>query len=79
LFECGGVSVSSVAGFDVEAFALGAEDAQELHGVCVGVAEPVGEVGVEFGDLAGGEDEVLVTEYYPQPSIEDVEPVVALV
>jgi hypothetical protein len=31
LFACGGVSISSVTGFDVEAFALGAEDAQELH------------------------------------------------
>lgn len=55
---CGG----AVAGLDVDAFALGAEDAQELHRTGVGVAEPVGEMGVEFGDLAGGEDEVLVTE-----------------
>jgi hypothetical protein len=56
-------SVASVAGPDVEAFALGAEDAQELDRLCVRVAEPVREVGVEFGDLAGGEDEVLIAEY----------------
>jgi hypothetical protein len=52
-----------VAGFDVDAFALGAEDAEEFHGVSVGVAEPVGEVGVEFRDFAVGEGEVLVAEY----------------
>lgn len=47
--------------------------------MCVGVAEPVWEVGVEFGDLAGGEDEILVAEDYPQPSVEDIQPVVPLV
>ena len=47
----------------MESFALGAEDAQELDRPRVGVAEPVREVGVEFGDFTGGEDEVLVTEY----------------
>ena len=63
----------------MEAFALGAEDAQKLHRPFVGVAEPVRQVGVEFGDLARGEDEVLVGEHEAQSSVEDVQPVVALV
>ncbi len=54
--------VGPVASFDVDAFALRAEDAEEFHGVFVDVAEPVREVGVELGDLALGEDEVLVAE-----------------
>jgi len=35
------------------------EDNAELHGMFVGVAEPLREVGVEFGDLVVGEDEVV--------------------
>jgi hypothetical protein len=49
----------------VEAFALGAQDAQELHRLRVGVAESVREVGVEFGDLACGKDEILIAENQP--------------
>jgi DNA-binding MarR family transcriptional regulator len=63
----------------VEPLALRAEDAQEFDGPGVGVAEPVREVGVEFGDLAGGEDEILLTEHHAKPSVEDVQPVVSLV
>jgi hypothetical protein len=58
-------SGAPVACPDVEAFTLRTENAQELHRLRVGVAEPVREVGVEFGDLARGEDEVLIAEYQP--------------
>lgn len=51
----------------MDALALGAEDAEELHGAVVGVAEPVREVGVELGDLALGEDEVPVAEDDAEP------------
>lgn len=71
--------VGAVAGFDVDAFALRAEDAEEFHGVFVGVAEPVREVGVELGDLTLGEDEVLATEDDAEVAAQDVQPVVALV
>jgi len=63
----------------VDALALRTEDAEELHGTLVGVAEPVRQVGVELGDLSLGEDEVPVAEDHPQPAVQDVEPVVALV
>ncbi|MBB4703711.1 hypothetical protein BJ982_005255 [Sphaerisporangium siamense] len=63
----------------MDAFALGAKDAEEFHGVFVGVTEPVREVGVEFGDFALGEDEVLVAEDDTQAAAQDVQPVVALV
>ncbi|GAA4607365.1 hypothetical protein GCM10023195_27830 [Actinoallomurus liliacearum] len=46
----------------MDPFPLGTEDAQELHRPRVGVAEPMREVGVELGDLAGREDQVVVTE-----------------
>ena len=37
------------------------------------------EVGVEFRDLAAGENEVLAAEDDAQPPVEDVQPVVSLV
>ncbi|WP_174372353.1 hypothetical protein [Nocardia aobensis] len=43
----------------MEAFALGAEDAEEFDRAGVGVAEPVREVSVELGDLAVGGKRVI--------------------
>jgi len=43
--------------------ALRVQNAQEPDWPCVRVAGPVREVGVEFGDLTDGEDEVLVSDY----------------
>jgi hypothetical protein len=63
----------------VEAFALRAEDAQELDRLSVGIAEPVREVGVEFRDLAASEIEVLAAEDHAQSPVEDIQPVVSLV
>ena len=44
-----------------------------------GIAEPVRDVGVELGDLAGGQDEVVLAEQQAQPAGQHVEPLVALV
>jgi len=63
----------------VQAFALGAEQAEHFGGAWPGGAEPVGGAGVELGDLPGGEDHVVVAEEQAQPAGQDVQPVVALV
>lgn len=36
-------------------------------------------MGVELGDLTGGEDDVVLAEQQPQSALEDVEPFVAFV
>lgn len=43
----------------MHAFALGSEDTGYLGGLVAGAAEPVRNVGVEFRDLAGTEDDVV--------------------
>jgi hypothetical protein len=57
---------------DVRTLALAAEEAQDLRGLAVGAAEPVWDVGVELGYLAGGEDEVPVAEDQAHAPAEDV-------
>jgi hypothetical protein len=65
-------------GAEVRAFALPAEQAEELDWLAVGGAEPVRHAGIELGRFAGCEHHVLVTEDHPQPPVEDIEPFVAL-
>lgn len=64
---------------DVCAFALFADEAEELDGSCAGGSEPVGGAGVEFGGLAGSEDEVVMSEDEAEFAAEDEGPVVAFV
>ena len=56
-----------------------AEQAEQLDRLVVRGAEPVRDAGVELGRLARGEHEVVLAEHQPQPAVEDVEPLVALV
>ena len=54
-------------------------EAQEFDRAWFGIAEPVRQVGVEFGDLAGGLDQILIAEDDAEATAQDVQPVVALV
>jgi len=63
----------------VGALSLGADQDEQLGGGVGGVGEGVRGVGVELGDLAGGEDVLVVPEQQAQPAVEDVHPLVALV
>ena len=65
------------SGAEVCAFSLVAEEAQDFDGASVGVAEPVGGAGVEFGGFAGAHDQVVVAQDQAQPTVEDVDPFVA--
>ena len=60
------------------AFALGAEQAEEFDRFGSGGAEPVWHACVELGRLARYEHQILLAEDEPQPSIEDIQPFVAL-
>src|ERR1700733_4721353 len=55
------------------------EQAEQLGRLIARAAEPVRDPGVELGRLARLENDVPVAEHQPEPTIEDVEPVVALV
>jgi len=61
----------------VGSFAVASDEAEELDGSGAGGAEPVWGSGVELGDFAGFEDEVLVAEHESEPAGQDVDPVVA--
>ena len=61
-------------GADVQAFALGAEEAEDLGGFRAGVAERVRNVGVELRHLSGRQDDPLLGERQVQPPGQDVEP-----
>jgi len=60
----------------VGALALTSEEADDLDGRGVGAGEPVRHPGLELCRLAGGQHEVLATEHQPEPSVEDVDPLV---
>ena len=60
-------------------FPLPAEQAQELHRLLVSSTEPVRRLRVELGGLTGKQDEVMIAEHEPQPPVQDVDPLVALV
>ena len=64
---------------DVHSLALLSEQAQDLRGLVTGAAEPVRYLGVELRHFAGPEDQIVVSEYEPQATGQDVEPFVALV
>jgi hypothetical protein len=63
----------------VDALALWPEQAEDLGRTSGRAAEPVRHSGVELDHLAGPEYEVAVAEDQPEPTGEDVEPLVALV
>jgi SAM-dependent methyltransferase len=63
-------------GAEVGAFALPAEEAEDLDGSRLGAGEPVRHPGVEFGGFARVEHEVLIAEYQPESTVENVEPLV---
>src|SRR3954451_10647285 len=67
------------SGAQVGTFALGTEQAQELDRLRVRRAEPVRHVGVDLGLPTRGETEVPLGEDQPQPPVEDVDPLIALV
>jgi hypothetical protein len=64
---------------DVRAFALFADETQELDGTSAGGPEPVRSARVELCGLPGLEDEVVFREYKAERSVEDIDPVVTLV
>jgi hypothetical protein len=66
-------------GPEVHPLALRTEQAEDLDRLVAGRPEPVGHAGVELGDLAGSELDVVVGDDEPQPSGEHVQPLVALV
>ena len=53
-------------------FALLAEQAEELHRVRAGRAEPVRDAGVELGRLSGVEDDELGAQIDVTPPVEEV-------
>lgn len=75
--SAGGPSARS--GPQVHPFPALAEQAQQLDGMVAVGPEPVGNPGVELGDLAGGQHQVPIGDHEPQPSGEDVQPLVPLV
>jgi hypothetical protein len=52
----------------VGAFALPAEQAEELDGFAADTAEPVRQAGVELGCFARCEHQILVAEDEPEPA-----------
>lgn len=67
------------AGPDVHPLTLGAKQAEELHGLAVGPAEPVWHPGIEFHCFACRQDQVTGAQDHPQFAVQHVEPFVALV
>jgi len=63
----------------VRAFALLAEQAEELDGFGSGGAEPVRCAGVELGRFAGGEHQLVLSKHEAKTPVEHVQPLVALV
>jgi len=63
----------------MDALALPAEQGQVLHSLGAGVAEPMGDAGVEFGRFPAAQDEVVLTKDQPESTAQHVEPFVALV
>ena len=61
------------------AFALRPEQAQHFDRPLAAAAEPVRHPRIELGGLARVQDEVLIAQHEPEPAIQDVEPLVALV
>lgn len=61
------------------ALTLMAEENDQLGRRVVCGAEPVRDMGIEFGRLARDEDEILVSENESDPSVEYVQPFVPLV
>ena len=60
-------------------FPLLAEKAEHLDQAFPRAAEPVRHPGVELGRLPRAELDVLIAEHEPEPAVQDVEPLVALV
>src|SRR5207248_2496005 len=60
----------------VGAFALGTEQAEELHGTGAGAPDPVRNARVELSRFARGEHEVVLPERQPQSPAGDVQPLV---
>ena len=67
------------AGRDMGSFALWAVQDEQFGGMRAGVGDAVRDVGVEFGGLAGGEDQIVLTQGEQRPAGQDVEPLVPLV
>jgi hypothetical protein len=63
----------------VGSFALFADEAEELDWACAGGAEPMRGAGVELGNFAGFEDEVVFADDEAEMAVEYERPVVALV
>jgi hypothetical protein len=61
------------------AFALRAEQAEEFHRFGTSGAEPVRYVSVELGRFAWLENQIMVTEDDPKPTVEHIEPFVTFV
>jgi hypothetical protein len=64
--------------YDVDKAAVLAEQAEDLDGSITGGAEPVRDLRVELGDLAGRHRDVVVTEDQPELAAQDVQPLMAL-
>lgn len=81
MLHSGDVSVSPLEALRAKVcpFSLPAEETEEFDGFRARSAEPVRNAGVEFGRLARCEHQILLTENEAQPSVEDVQPFVALV
>ncbi len=63
----------------MSAFALAAEQAQQLDRPVADAAEPVRDPRIELGGLARMQDEILIAEHQPQLAVQDVEPLIAFV
>ena len=59
--------------------AWASEQAEDFGGFVAGIAEPVGNAGVELDGLARSEHDVLLPDDQPHPSAQDVHPLVTLV
>src|SRR5690606_15569130 len=61
---------------NVRALSLSADEAEVLHSRFARSAEPVRSSGVEFGDFAGVEEEISLSENDPEETAQNVYPVV---
>ena len=59
-------------------FTLPTDQAKKLDRAGAGRPEPMWGTGVEFCDLSRFEDEVMFAENQPEPAVEDVDPIEAL-
>jgi len=66
------VSTRRRAGTNVEAFALRAEQGEDLSWAGTGVGDAMRDAGVELGDLPCGQDKVVLAEEQAQAACEDV-------